>query len=240
MTSDRQRIDLRHGDWRLVLDSAPDVDAVICDPPYGARTHAGQTTASADGADRRDLSYAAWTPDDVRWFVKHWSARCRGWIVALTSDDLIAVWRAAYADVGRLDFAPVPVIQDRVRMTGDGPASCAVYLMAARPRRREFLSWGALPGWYRATTERAGHIGGKPLSLMSRLVTDYSRPGQLVCDPCAGYGTTLVAAYQTGRRAIGAEIEHATWQAASERVAATLRQPLLFTDEASAEQIDLW
>ena len=238
-------IDLRQGDWRLVLSGVGEVDAVISDPPYGARTHAGNANMAErftlDGHEaRRDLSYQHWTADDVRWFVSEWAPRCRGWMLALTSDDLIPVWRAAYAEAGRLDFAPVPIIQDRVRMTGDGPASCAVYLMASRPRRREFLSWGALPGWYKAGTERNGHIGGKPLQLMRQLVADYSRQGDLICDPCAGYGTTLLAAYELGRRAVGAEIDHATWQTASERVAAALRQPQLFGGQPEAEQGDLW
>jgi len=37
-------------------------------------------------------------------------------------------------------------------------------------------------------------IGGKPMWLMRALVRDYSRPGNLVCDPCAGGATTLIAA----------------------------------------------
>jgi DNA modification methylase len=46
---------------------------------------------------------------------------------------------------------------------------------------------------------------------MSRLCEDYSRPGDLVVDPCCGAGTTLVAALRSGRRAIGGDInpEHA-------------------------------
>lgn len=54
-------------------------------------------------------------------------------------------------------------------------------------------------------------VGGKPLWLMERLVEDYSRPGQLVVDPCCGAGTTLEAARRTGRRAIGGDVslEHA-------------------------------
>ena len=210
-------IDLRLGDWRDVLADVEEVDAVIADPPYGSRTHRG----SDELEGRRSLVYDAWTETDVGRFVASWSERCRGWFACMTSDDLIPSWRAAYREAGLYDFAPVVIVAPRVRLGGDGPASAAVYLMVARPRTRHFSTWGALPGWYRAPIERDGHIGGKPLALMRAIVGHYSRPGDLVVDPCAGYGTTLRAAAMEGRRAIGAEIDPETHAKGVER----LRQP---------------
>ena len=214
--------DLRLGRWQDVLADV-ECDVLMADPPYGARTHDGnsqmQRFQMPGHEARRNLTYACMTPDDVREFVAHWSRRVRGWMACMTSDDLIPAWRAAYADAGRYDFAPVPILQDRVRMGGDGPASAAVYLMVARPRSRQFQRCGALPGWYKAGTERDGHIGGKPVDLMRALIRDYSRPGDLVCDPCAGGGTTLLAAVQTGRRAVGAEMDPQTHAKAVQRLA---------------------
>jgi hypothetical protein len=46
-----------------------------------------------------------------------------------------------------------------------------------------------------------------PLELASRLVAQYSVPGDWVLDPFCGFGTTLVAAQQLGRQAIGFEQE---------------------------------
>jgi hypothetical protein len=137
----------------------------------------------------------------------------------MTSDDLIGAWRRAYRAASLYDFAPVVITAPRVRLGGDGPASSAVYLMVARPRSREFATWGALPGHYRAAVVRDGHIGGKPLALMRALVRHYSRPGDLIADPCAGYGTTLRAALIEGRRAVGAEIDPETHAHAAERLA---------------------
>jgi DNA modification methylase len=62
-------------------------------------------------------------------------------------------------------------------------------------------------------------VGSKPLWLMRALVRDYSRPGDLVCDPCAGGGTTLAAARAEGRRSVGAELDPETWRKACERLA---------------------
>ena len=54
---------------------------------------------------------------------------------------------------------------------------------------------------------------------MRALIRDYSRPGDLVCDPCAGGGTTLLAAVQTGRRAVGSEMDPQTHAKAVQRLA---------------------
>ena len=55
--------------------------------------------------------------------------------------------------------------------------------------------------------KRPTRMGGKPLGVMRAIVRDYSREGDLVCDPFAGHGTTLLAALLDGRRAVGSEVE---------------------------------
>lgn len=240
-------MDLRLGRWQDVLADVGEVDAVVTDPPYGARTHAGNTglatrTATADNAARRDLSYCAWTPDDVRAFVAYWAPRTRGWMVCFTSDDLIPVYREAYAEAGRLDFAPVPFLAHRPRLVGDGPGSGACYVMVARPRAKRFLSWGSLPCWYGPVmsprqTDPNHHIGGKPLAVMAAIIRDYSRLGDLIVDPCAGGATTLLAAVQEGRRAIGAECDPETYARASERI--RVWQPSFRLDAIAGKQGEL-
>lgn len=241
-------IDLRVGRWQDALADVGEVSAIIADPPYGKRTHDGNsnmTQFDLDGhAARRNLSYFHWTAADVQAFVAYWSPRCRGWFCAMTSDDLIPVWRDAYSDAGRLDFAPVPCLWHRPRMGGDGPGSGTVYLMVARPRHRRFSSWGSLPCWYGPimaprATDPDHHIGGKPLSIMLKIVRDYTRPGDLVCDPTAGGATTLIAANTLGRRAIGAEMDPQTAAKAQARIDRHLRQGTLFEPAALAVQARL-
>ncbi len=150
---------------------------------------------------------------------------------AFTSHDLIPVFEAEYARAGRYHFAPVPVIQPRPRLVGDGPASWAVYLMMARPRNREFATWGCLPGYYPSRTDRTGICAGaKPLDLMRTLVRHYSRPGELVVDTHAGGGTLLLAALIEGRRAIGSEKDVERHAKAFARVSRPFT-PTLFHDE---------
>jgi hypothetical protein len=214
------------GRWQDALADVDRVDAVICDPPYGARTHEGHNdgvrkVGNFEGHElRTSISYDAMTPSEARALVEAWAPRCRGWMVAMTSHDLIGAYEQAYRNAGRMTFAPVPVIQKRPRFTGDGPASWAVYAMVSRPRTREFSTWGCLPGAYEAPPEGgSGVAGAKPLGLMCSIVRDYSRPGDLVCDPFAGSGTTLLAAVTEGRRAVGAEQKREHYDIAARRLA---------------------
>ncbi len=185
-----------------------------------------------DTSERREINYAAWTPADVDRFVSIWHMKTDGWMVSITDDTLAPAWRAAYERVGRYAFAMIPYVApgSRVRLAGDGPSSWTCWVVAganmeptgpcemdarivvSRPRRDPYATWGTLPGAYVLPPGQGGAlpvVGGKPLWLMEQLVRDYSREGDLVCDPCCGAGTTLVAALRQGRRAIGGDIDPA-------------------------------
>lgn len=199
------------GRWQDVLspDELGVVDTLITDAPFSAETHSGGregTRADEYSDDGLAPDYQHWTPGDVDAFVGHWSPRVRGWMVGLCDHHLIGAWSDAYERHGRYVYAPVPcVIQGMtVRLSGDGPSSWAVYAMVARPR--SLRTWNTLPGAYVGGREPGAKGGrGKPRWLMDAIVRDYSREGDLVCDPLAGYGTTLVSALLQRRRAIGAE-----------------------------------
>lgn len=205
--------DLRLGRWQ---DTLADVtcDALIFDAPYSSTTHTAKVQR-CDGYDADALTpaYDAFTAADVREFCEAWSPRCRGWMVSITDSVLAPVWREEMARAGRYAFAPVPCVMRAmsVRLQQDGPSSWAVYAMVSRPRTKEFASWGILDGAYVGSGKsRKGERGGgrgKPAWLLSALVRDYSRPGDLVCDPFAGWGSTLAAAVANNRRAIGAEMD---------------------------------
>ena len=53
----------------------------------------------------------------------------------------------------------------------------------------------------------AEHPTMKPVELVARAIRNSSTPGQLVYDPFAGSGTTLIAAEQTGRRCRAMELD---------------------------------
>jgi len=128
----------------------------------------------------------------------------------------------------RYAFAPVPYVApgSRVRLSGDGPSCWVVYVMVARPKGKPWSSWGTLPGAYvlpKGEGERGLAAGQKPMWIMRQLVKDYSREGDLVVDPCAGGGSTLLAASEQGRVSVGAEVDAATYRQAEARIAARRR-----------------
>jgi site-specific DNA-methyltransferase (adenine-specific) len=61
--------------------------------------------------------------------------------------------------------------------------------------------------WQKFNTQVGLHPTQKPLDLMAYLVRTYSNEGDTILDPCAGSGSTLVAASQEGRKSIGVEME---------------------------------
>ena len=188
----------------------------------------------------RPIEYAAWSAADVAGFVATWAPLTSGWIVSLTDTVHAPRWIAAMEAAGRYAFAPLPLVEigSRVRLLGDGPCSWTCWVVVARPRSREWLqhragrraAYGAhctLPGAY-VVTGRGDRqvIGGKRSDVMESIVRDYSEPGDVVCDPCCGAGTALIAALRSGRTAIGGDSlrEHA--EMAARRLDELVQRPL--------------
>lgn len=205
--------EVRLGRWETVLADV-ECDSVIVDPPYGARTHAG-ALGEEDG--RTQIDYAHWTHREVEAFVDSWCPRTRRWVVALTSHDLVPHWLSSFEANNFYSFAPIGIVIQGlgVRLQGDGPASWTLHLCVGRRRARSLSTepsakgiWRSLPGAYVGPVAVGMAAGrGKPAWLCEALVRDYSDPGMVVCDPCAGWGSTLVAARKLGREAIGAEMD---------------------------------
>lgn len=60
------------------------------------------------------------------------------------------------------------------------------------------------------------HPTQKPIELMKDIIRLYTDIGDVVIDPCAGSGTTLAAAYETGRKAYGFDVKKEYVQAFDE------------------------
>ena len=212
-----EHVTLYHGDCREVLAGMTDqsVDAVITDPPYTERTHS-KARKKAHKEHGRDVivdgvaAFAAITDDDLRDVLAEMGRVTRSWVIA-TLDyrhafefdttpptglkcQRIGIWTKT---------APTPQI------TGDRPAQgweAIAYMHRAEGRSR--WNGGGLHGNYYLDVDRQqGHPTAKPLPMIQDWVRKFSSRGDTILDPFAGSGTTLRAAVNEGRKAIGVELD---------------------------------
>jgi site-specific DNA-methyltransferase (adenine-specific) len=73
--------------------------------------------------------------------------------------------------------------------------------------------------------ERGFHPTQKPIALLSYLIRTYTNSSEIILDNTMGSGTTLLAAQNEGRRAVGIELSEDYCKIAVER----LRQPSFFS-----------
>ena len=230
-TFEAQGVKLYHADCLSVLPTLEGVDAVISDPPFSARTHAGHDAVNGDqfkngdGANRVALGYAAWGVDEVRAICQ--ALPPKGWACFITDHTLARDWERELNAVGRYVFAPLPCVTPgrSVRLTGDGPSSWTDWLIPSRTKVE--IKWGTLPGCYEGRAGEIEHMGGKPIGMMTRIVMDYSAHGDTVLDFCMGACTTGIACIRTGRNFIGIEKDPAHFATAVERIKRELAQGVL-------------
>lgn len=210
---DHAGITIYHGDYTEFGGSIGPVAHVIADPPYSERTHKGHDAvrngagaAGNDGMNRSGLGYGFMSESDVVEYVDRMTSLCSGWIVTFTDHTLAPIFERELDETGRYVFAPLPFYSPgrSVRLSGDGPCSWTDWIVAARTAK--LARWGTLAGGYVGVSDSM-RMGGKPLWLMKAIVKDYSHEGEIILDPFMGSGTTLVAAKNLGRMAIGIDTD---------------------------------
>lgn len=100
-----------------------------------------------------------------------------------------------------------------------GSAARFFYTAKASGEDRGNEEWEALPLFSEeAKSIRNPHPTVKPLALMRYLIKLVTREGHLILDPFMGSGSTLVAAKQISRKAIGCELEREYIETAERRL----------------------
>ncbi len=198
-------ITIYHGDCREVLPSLPVVDLVLTDPPYGV----GINYASYD-------DQLGTTTKMVKDFVLLSLERSK--IVAFTVGKwetelelyktLPPRWRMCWYKGAQSTASPIGFNDwEAVFIYGDKVHRNAHDYFFAQPERM-----GAF-----------GHPCPKPLKFCTTIISRLTKYGETVCDPFMGSGTTLRAAKDLGRKAIGIDIEERYCEIAANR----LRQEVL-------------
>ncbi len=231
------------------------VDHVIGDPAYSDKVHRRHRTArkGAGGPTaKQELGFEPLTAEVRRQAAGAIAAVVRRWVVLFSDLEGAGAWCDDLAAAG---LEPIQVgVWDKVdaapQFRGDRPGSPAEALVVAHATRRDRpirKRWngGGRALRYRGPCKERGikraHPTQKPLWLMEALLRDFTDPGEVLADPFAGVGTTLVAATRLSRGARGWERD-ANWAAVGlRRVAAARPQFELpgMTSAGPARQLSL-
>lgn len=99
------------------------------------------------------------------------------------------------------------VLKANMKIVGN----CEYGLVLYRDKLPKFNNDGSMIfncfDWPRDTKTPKIHPTQKPVPLLERLIEIFTDPNDVVIDPCAGSGSTLLAAGNCGRRAYGFEIK---------------------------------
>jgi site-specific DNA-methyltransferase (adenine-specific) len=217
------------GDCREVLASLEDrsVDCVITDPPYDNRTHSMARTNKGRGHGNRAIDFECFDQAAQTALFTELGRVTRRWVVstlptsAAFQFDLepppglrclrVGVW---------LKKSPMPQISaDRPGMGWE-----PIVYMHRDDEKPTWNGGGKAGNYYLSSVSGTGHPTSKPLGMVADWVRHFTNAGQTVLDPFAGSGTTLRAAKDEGRRAIGVELD----ERYCELIAARLAQETLF------------
>lgn len=217
-------VTLYHGDCREILSELNDqsVDCVITDPPYTERTHGMAKTNKGRGHGTKAIDFAAFTDEALMDALAECGRVTRRWVIASLDyahafgfdsnppDGLrslrVGVW-----------VKPNPMPQISADRPGQGWE--AILFLHRDDVKPTWHGGGRAGVWTHPVVQNTGHPTSKPLPMVADWVRLFTNPGDLVLDPFAGSGTTLRAAKDEGRRAVGVELDERYCEIAAKRLA---------------------
>lgn len=207
------------GDSTKILRSLKGTpDHIITDPPYARHcdvNQPGKMGKLRDGIERvRNLGFDELSEELIASIAPQ-LARVRRWCLVYSDVESTHLWRNALVAAGmryvrtgawvRLGTTP--------QFSGDRPGVGfeAVTICHGSGNRQMHWNAGGKPAlWSFPIAQRSDggrpHTTPKPLSLIAEQVEQFTQEGDMIWDPFAGSGTTLVAARQQRRHALGIEL----------------------------------
>jgi DNA modification methylase len=190
-----EAVTIYHGDCRGILPFLDPVDMAFADPPYGV----GFDYNGAEDADPCRWAYELLRYIAPLVFVTPGIRNVHAWPAP--------TWMLAWAKPG----------STRRSDLGGFNEWEPILMYGKRRLYHDLRSLPSVANLAKGTTE--GHPCPKPLKLLTWLVSEGTESGQTVLDPFMGSGTTLRAAKDLGRKAIGIEIEERYCEIAARRMA---------------------
>lgn len=222
-------VTLYHGDCREVMAgmSSRSVTSVITDPPFSGRTHEMTRSNSHRAREHgnRVLSgsfgFDSLTLEDISRLMSEAGRISRSWVVANMD------YRHAFA----FTSSPPPGLtllrigvwvktNPNPQISGDRPAQGweAIAYMHRNDLKPAWNGGGRAANFVSSNSQNSGHPTSKPIGMVRQFVQWFTSPGDVILDPFAGSGTTLRAAADEGRHAIGIEIDEAYCELIAKRL----------------------
>jgi DNA modification methylase len=211
-------ITIYHGDNREILPVLPAADLLLTDPPYGLgaarRNFGGQGVkrhmtgiVAGKAVPKRDYGDSAW--DDA-------PADMDSLRLAIERSRYQIIFGGNYFNLGP---ARCYLVWDKLRGETDYADAELAWTNLDRAVRVIRWKWnGFLQQNSGKDKEERFHPTQKPLSVMVWSLNQAPDDCLTIVDPWAGSGTTLVAAKNLGRKAIGIEIEERYCEIAANRL----------------------
>ena len=212
---DHAGITIFHGDCREVLPTL--IGVVITDPPYNVGYHyagGGDNRPDGDyrsllGASLRAPSVVVCYPEiafKVSSIIDVLPSRCAAWVYPANTP---RNWRIV-AWFG-IDGNP-----EEVKQPYRNPTDRRIATRIANGEMARGYDWREIPQVKNVSAEKTSHPCQNPVAVMSWIVR--ATECETIIDPFMGSGTTLRAAKDLGRRAIGIEIEERYCEIAAKRL----------------------
>ncbi len=227
-------ITIYHGDCRDILPTLEPVDLVLTDPNYGVTQNAWDDlaiTKECFDLITVPLVCTCQNPASAELIVRYrkrfkWSdvwektqavgfLNCK--VMPMRQHEDILIFAS-----GKIPYYPQMSLKTKANIRPHGSTNASTNYGKYNNTRYRSIPVGET--YPRSIVTFANSQGGlhptqKPLLLFSYLVSSFSTTGDTVLDPFMGSGTTLVAAKQLGRKAIGIEIEEKYCEIAVKRLA---------------------
>jgi DNA modification methylase len=205
-------VTLYHGDCREVTDWL-EADVLVTDPPYGMAyaSRTGATIANDATLAARDAALAAWGARPALMFAT-WK------VERPATTRQVLIWDKSEGNgTGALLWSPWGMSHEEVYVLGEWPpvAPGGRWREGGKPAREAGVL--RVANYNTQALDRPDHPTPKPVGLMERLIAKC--PPGTIADPFAGSGSTLVAAKNLGRRAIGVELDERYCEIAAKRLA---------------------
>ena len=212
-----------NADCREVLPLLPKVDLVLTDPPYRQSFHEGNGLIKGSRAKtyKQIRETVGSSPDfDITKFIpllKRVSSNLLIWCSCKQLQELIALAGSRFNILVWVKSNPIPLVKNKL-LNDTEFCVCILDDKFKYPNDIPFDLKRTAVVLKNGQENSIDHPTVKPINLIQRNIKCFSNQKETILDPFMGSGTTLRAAKDLNRKAIGIEIEEKYCEIAARRL----------------------